>query len=168
MKTKEQTKEQKINSYFKELKDEVKTLSFCCNHFDFTSFIKDCQKGVIGGNDYLLTEVLKKDSRFAFLSFCVNLEQFYNCPNKIGYEITDKSRFSLLKLADLLKTLIVLNESETTIKVRNGSETKTDANGVSKLVPVYENKTQIGIINLLDLFAKSTAKKTAELETIAK
>ena len=60
------------------------------------------------------------------------------------------------------------NIGETTIKVRNGSETKTDANGVSKLVPVYENKTQIGIINLLDLFAKSTAKKTAELKTIAK
>ena len=155
-KTKEQTAEQKINSYFKHLKDEVKSLSYCVNHFDFVTFLKDCNKGNIGGNDYLLIEVLKKENRFAFLSYCINLEQFYNCPNKIGYEITDKSKFSLLKLADLLKTLIVLSEQESTIKVRTGSETKTDESGKEKTVPVYSQKTQIGIINLLELFAKST------------
>ena len=168
MKTKEQTAEQKINSYFKNLKDEVKTLSYCVNHFDFNTFLKDCNKGKIGGNDYLLIEVLKKENRFAFLSYCVNLEQFYNCPNKIGYEVTDKSKFSLLKLADMLKTLIVLNEQESTIKVRTGSEKKTEEDGKEKLVPVYSQKTQIGIINLLDLFAKSTEKKQEILKTINK
>lgn len=165
MKTKEKTQEQKINAYFKELKDEVKTLSFCVNHFDFNTFVRDCKKGAIGGNDYLITEVLQKENRFAFLSYCINLEQFYNCPNKIGYEVTDKSKFSLLKLADLLKTLIILNEQETTIKVRTGSEKQTDSEGKEKTVPVYEQKTQIGIINLLELFAKSTELK--KLEVIA-
>lgn len=167
MKKVEKTQEQKINAYFKVLKDEVKTLSYCVNHFDFNSFLQDCKKGKIGGNDYMLIEVLKKENRFAFLSYCINLEQFYNCPNKIGYEITDKSKFSLLKLADLLKTLIVLSENESTIKVRTGSETKTDETGKQKTVPVYTEKTQIGIISLLELFAKSTkVKNTKVTETV--
>lgn len=150
----------KTNGYFKNLNDQIKTLSYCVNHTDFNQFLKDCKLNKIGGNDTKLTEYLEKSVRYTFLEFCVNQEKFYLRPGKNGTILNDKTQYSMLKLSNLLKTLIQLEDKEETIQVRTGSHEEIK-DGVTIEVPTYENRTQIGFETLTELFKISQAVKAA-------
>ena len=167
MKRTKQTK-----SYFKTINDEVKTLSYCVNHFDINSFHRDCESNAIGGNDYLLSEVLKPNTAFGFLEFCVKQDKLYlfAANSKTGYIVEDgKTIFSLRKISDLLNTLIVLDDNEEQIPVRIGTTKELQSDGTFKSVPIIEERTQIGIIILLNLWkAAGVAKEKAKAIAKAK
>lgn len=167
MKRTKQTK-----SYFQTINDEVKTLSYCVNHFDINSFHRDCESNAIGGNDYLLSEVLKPNTAFGFIEFCVKQDKLYLFATnaKTGYIVEDgKTIFSLRKISDLLNTLIVLDDNEEEIQVRTGTTKELQSDGTIKNVPVMETRVQIGIITLLNLWkAAGIAKEKAKAKAEAK
>ena len=128
--------------------EQIKAFGQVVNKFAFDILANQLIEDGCKGNFKLFEDQLSKSKRYAFLCFAL--------PHLVYRTNTfNKDQMSELRLANAIEALFNLPEKDFEAKVRTGYDKESKK-------PIYDKKTVIGMSNLLKLWAKASAKKSAK------